>query len=88
MFSFSQIERFLEKEIEKQPLPHEMGEGPAYVVKTKDNRKKQPARNSKGKHYGKRKPQTNAAHKGSTEGKKPYKHKHYKRNNSKPNNAQ
>ena len=88
MFSFSQIERFLEKEIEKQPLPHEMGEGPAYVVKTKDNRRKQPARSSKGKHYGKRKPQANAAHKGSTEGKKPYKHKHYKRNNSKPNNAQ
>jgi len=34
MYAFSRIEKLIEKEIEKLPLPSELGNGPAYVVKT------------------------------------------------------
>jgi len=33
MYSFRQIEKFLGKEVEKRPLPDELGEGPAYEPK-------------------------------------------------------
>ena len=33
MYSFRQIEKFLGKEVEKRPLPDQLGEGPAYEPK-------------------------------------------------------
>ena len=53
MRAFSAIERFLERDIHKNPLPEELGEGPEYKTNT-------PHKNSRGKggrkRYGKGKP--------------------------------
>ncbi len=38
MYSFRQIEKFLGKEVEKRPLPDQLGEGPAYEPKHRTSR--------------------------------------------------
>ena len=60
---FKQIERFLEKEIEKNPIPEQLGEGPAYSGKSTGRRPsgKGPQRGSDGR---------KGAGKGSRKGKK------------------
>ena len=40
-FYFQKIERFLEKEITKLPLPEELGEGPEYAVQEKRSKRRQ-----------------------------------------------
>lgn len=37
MYAFGQIEKFLEKEIKKNPLPENLGKGPEYVTDRKSN---------------------------------------------------
>ena len=37
MYAFGQIEKFLEKEIKKNPLPEKLGKGPDYVTDRKSN---------------------------------------------------
>lgn len=61
--AFAKIERFLDKEVEKNPLPEEVGEGPAYTGKAekrfgKDSRKNGNGRGKKnnGKHRKGNKP--------------------------------
>lgn len=46
MFAFARIEKLIEKEVEKLPLPTELGEGPVYNPKTR-----QRTRNSHGKQH-------------------------------------
>ena len=72
MHSFGQIEKFIERSIEKMPLPEELGEGPEYTPERhKSPRGKGRGRGAKGRYAGKRQ-----AHKrgnnpqGKTRGKK------------------
>lgn len=57
-FAFSKIEKFLGKEVEKNELPAELGEGPAYTGKmVKDNRKSNNNKNrAKKRNNGSKKP--------------------------------
>ena len=51
-YAFKQIERFLEKEVLKNPIPEQLGEGPAYTGKAvKDKNEK---RRSSGSRHGKK----------------------------------
>ena len=63
---FSDIERFLEKEVQKNLLPEGLGEGPEYKVAS-------PHKNSRGrggrKRYGKRNGKTNRKNSGKNNGK-------------------
>src|SRR3712207_9252535 len=38
MFYFQQIEKFLDKEVEKVTLPEDLGEGPAYIPRSEERR--------------------------------------------------
>lgn len=50
---FKQIERFLEKEIEKNTIPEELGEGPAYTGKAiKEEKRKNSRKNTRNKQKG------------------------------------
>ncbi|MGM9830663.1 MAG: DEAD/DEAH box helicase [Paludibacteraceae bacterium] len=56
-FYFQKIERFLEKEITKLPLPEELGEGPEYAVQEKRSKRRQqrkPTGNNKRNKQGNR----------------------------------
>lgn len=49
VYYFKQIEKFLNKEIEKAELPEELGKGPAYEVANKEKRNNKTSRNGKKK---------------------------------------
>ena len=55
MYAFGQIEKFIEKTVEKIPLPEELGEGPEYTPERHGSpRGKGRGRGRKGKYGGKR----------------------------------
>ena len=62
-YSFRAIERFLEKEVEKNQVPEELGEAPAYTGQKEDKRKK-------GRGKGRNKGQVKAMEKAPTNDKK------------------
>ena len=61
MYRFHLIEKFLEKDIEKNPLPDGLGEAPAYIVEEKQKKSRAGRWHSHGnkRRGGKRKPQKN-----------------------------
>ncbi len=82
MFAFHQIEKFLEKDIEKNPLPADCGEGPEYTTSKRPgktsakNRRRQDRdntshRKSKQHDHGRRSPKTEAQDKGQQANKVP-----------------
>ena len=50
---FARIERFLEKDVEKLPIPKSLGEGPLYNKETKPKSKKKYQSKNHGKYKGK-----------------------------------
>ena len=64
MYWFQQIEKFLEKVVEKMPLPEDCGEGPEYV---KINKPLKAGKNGKGNKGGKNNRSKNGSHKASGE---------------------
>ncbi len=82
MFAFHQIEKFLEKDIEKNPLPADCGEGPEYTTSKRPgktsakNRRRQDRdntshRKAKQHDHGRRSPKTEAQDKGQQVNKVP-----------------
>ncbi len=82
MFAFHQIEKFLEKDIEKNPLPADCGEGPEYTTSKRPgktsakNRRRQDRdntshRKAKQHDHGRRSPKTEAQDKGQQANKVP-----------------
>ena len=82
MFAFHQIEKFLEKDIEKNPLPADCGEGPEYTTSKRPgktsakNRRRQDRdntshRKSKQHDHGRRSPKAEAQDKGQQVNKVP-----------------
>lgn len=55
MQAFGRIEQLIEKEVEKLPLPAELGEGPAYNPGRRGGGRAKAPRNSAHRHYGKKK---------------------------------
>ena len=64
MYWFQQIEKFLEKVVEKMPLPEDCGEGPEYV---KINKPLKAGKNGKGNKSGKNNRSKNGSHKANGE---------------------
>ena len=73
MYWFQQIEKFLEKEVEKMPLPADCGEGPAYVKLNKPTKGKNGSRKQQGN--GKR---SNDKQEGNQQGKNKAKNRRQK----------
>lgn len=62
---FQQIERFIERRVEKLPLPSELGEAPEYkAMKERPKKKYYHRKNKKGKHNGKGEKRTSSHPKG------------------------
>ena len=60
MYWFQQIEKFLEKVVEKMPLPEDCGEGPEYIKLNKPNKSgKSNGRGNKGRRGNANKPRNN-----------------------------
>lgn len=75
MFKFSRIEQMIEREIEKEKTPEEIGESPDWEVDTKKKKRRNPRFNKNRKNF-----------KGKPKGAKPHHHK--KPGNSKPKGDQ
>ena len=88
VFYFKQIERFLEKEIEKRPLPKELGEAPEYkVVRTQKGRRGVP-KTSHSHHHSAAKKGHKAHRHTSPEGKATHKQVHRHKRPHKPKTPQ